>query len=56
MPQERRVLEASVERAIDGVEPMDMDEEAAKEKVANEEMTEEEQTVTMGVSHYRAIQ
>jgi hypothetical protein len=48
MPQECRVQVARVEKATDGAEPMDMEEEAAYEVVV-----EEEETVTVGASHYR---
>jgi hypothetical protein len=51
MPRKRQVRAAGIERAIDGVELMDMEEEAADEEVA-----EEEETITVGAAHYRAIQ
>ena len=51
MPQECWVQVASIERAADSAESMDMDEE-----VVDEEVAEEEEMVTLGVSHYRAIQ
>ena len=51
MPWERRVQAAGIEKATNGVEPMDMEEE-----VVDEEVAEEEEMITLGTAHYRAIQ
>jgi hypothetical protein len=51
MPWEHWVRAAGQERAADGAKLMDMEEEEADEEVA-----EEEETITVDAAHYRAIQ
>ena len=51
MPQEQWARAAGIKRATNGAKPMDIEEEAA-----NEEVTKEEETITMSAAHYRAMQ
>ena len=52
MPRERQVWVDGVEGVADGAELIDMDKESIEEEAANEEVVEEEETVTLGVSQY----
>jgi hypothetical protein len=56
MPQECRVWAVGAKRVTTSAELMDMDEEVGEEKAADEDVAEEEETVTLGVSQYQAIQ
>ena len=55
MPREHWVRATGIERVIIGAEPMNMDEQVAEEEAADEEVAEKEETVTLGISQYRAI-